>query len=104
VIQAGQRYRTKVDLPVVAMTSWAAPFTDGHDRVLDAGEEFLIENAPPSGATAVYGIPVDYHRLHSKMVPWTDRLQFWYYRGYYLCLQIVDIEQRCELLPPKDPR
>jgi hypothetical protein len=34
------------------MTSWAAPFTGGYDRVLGTGEVFTILNDPPETARA----------------------------------------------------
>ena len=98
VICKGQRYRTKSDVPVTALTSWAAPFTGGYDRVLRAGEVFTISNDPPQTATAVYCEPVDYRRLHREFIPFRDRIQFWLYRGFYLCIRLKDIEERCELL------
>ncbi len=98
MISKGQRYKTKTDMPVTAMTSWAAPFTGGYDRVLGAGEVFTISNDPPEAATAVYCVPADYRRLHRELVPFRDRLQFWFYRGYYLCVRLRDIEEKCELL------
>ena len=98
MITRGQRYKTKTDIAVITMTSWAAPFTGGYDRVLVAGEIFTILNDPPESATAVYCEPADYRRLHREFIPLRDRLQFWFYRGYYLCVRIKDIEEKCELL------
>lgn len=50
MIIKGQRYKAKQDIPVIAMTSWAAPFTGGYDRVLRAGEalRWLCVGAPLS--------------------------------------------------------
>ncbi len=97
-ISEGQRYKTKSDIPVTAMTSWAAPFTGGYDRILGAGEVFTILNDPPEAATAVYCLATDYRRLHRQFVPFRDRMQFWLYRGYYLCVRLRYIEEMCELL------
>lgn len=98
MIAKGQRYRTTSDIPVTAMTSWALPFTGGYPCVLDAGEIFSIDYDPPETATAVYCDPEDYHGLHKKFIPLRDRIRFWFYRGYYLCIDIKDIEEHCELL------
>ncbi len=98
MISQGQRYKTKTEIPVTAMTSWAAPFTGGYHRVLGAGEVFTILNDPPEAATAVYCEPADYRRLHRELIPFRDRLQFWIYRGYYLCVRLRDVEEKCELL------
>lgn len=98
MIAKGQRYKTKKDIPVIAMTSWAAPFTGGYDRVLRAGEVFTIANDPPKGATAVYCDPDDYKRLHREFIPFADRLRFWVYLGYYLCIKLKDIDDSCERL------
>jgi hypothetical protein len=98
MISKGQHYRTRSDIPVTAMTSWAAPFTGGYKRVLRSGEVFTISNDPPKIATAVYCRPKDYKRLHREFIPLRDRLQFWLYRGYYLCIQLKDIEDSCEIV------
>ena len=101
-MRKGQRYRTRVDLPVIAMTEWAAPYTGGYERTLKAGEEFTIANDAPGTATMVYADAADYKRLHKEFIPLGDRLRFWSYRGWYLCLNIKDVQGKCELLyePP----
>jgi hypothetical protein len=96
MISKGQHYRTRKDIPVIAMTSWAAPFTGGYDRVLRAGEVFTVANDPPQKVTAVYCKPKDYRRLHREFIPARDRFRFWIYRGYYLCIKLKDIEENCE--------
>ena len=50
------------------MTSWAAPCTGGEDGILPDGEEFVVANDPPEGATAVYCDPVRYDQLHAYFV------------------------------------
>ena len=95
-VERGQRYRAKVDVSVTCMTSWAAPFTGGYERVLPKGETIVISNNPPPGATAVYADPENYRRLHSTMVPVRDRLQFWVYRGYYLCVRLAQLDSAFE--------
>ena len=95
-VERGQRYRAKVDVSVTCMTSWAAAFTGGYDRVLPKGETLVIANDPPPGATAVYADPENYRKLHSTMVPITDRLQFWVYRGYYLCVRLAQLDSDFE--------
>jgi hypothetical protein len=80
------------------MTYWAAPFTGGYDRVLRAGEVFTILNDPPQTATAVYCDPENYRSLHREFIPFRDRVQFWVYRGFYLCIRLKEIEDKCELL------
>jgi hypothetical protein len=95
-ISKGQHYRTRRDIPVTAMTSWAAPFTGGYERILRAGEEFTVANDPPATATAVYCDPKDYRKLHREFIPVSDRFRFWIYRGYYLCIKLKDIEESCE--------
>jgi hypothetical protein len=95
MVRKGQRYRSIVPLQVIAMTSWAAPFTGGEKRVLPAGEEFVISNDPPEGATAVYCDPVRYEELHAQFVPTRDR-QSKRYTGYYLCIDLNVIAGQCE--------
>jgi hypothetical protein len=98
VIAKGQRFKTTSDIPVTAMTSWAAPFTGGYNVVLRTGEIFTIANDPPETATAVYCDPDDYQRLHREFIPFRDRIQFWLYRGFYLCIQLSDIREKCDLI------
>jgi len=80
------------------MTSWSAPFTGGYERVLPAGEIFRIINDPPEKATAVYADAENYKKLHKTFIPLSDRMRFIFYRGYYLCIKIKDIEEKCESL------
>ncbi len=98
MIKSGQKYRANKDLHITCMTAWRAPYTGGHEKVLPEGEEFIISSDPPEGATAVYADPVNYNKLHSKFVSWTDRIRFFLYAGYYLCIDIKTIEESCELL------
>ena len=78
------------------MTSWAAPFTGGYPRTLPADEIIVVTHDPPANATAVYCDPERYRALHTLMVPWRDRLQFWIYRGYYLCVPLETLRVDCE--------
>jgi hypothetical protein len=80
------------------MTSWAAPFTGGHSRTLPANETIVVANDPPAHATAVYCDPERYKDLHALMVPMRDRIQFWVYRGYYLCVPIETLRVDCDPL------
>lgn len=77
------------------MTSWNAPYTGGYDRILKAGEKFVVSSNPQPGATAVYCDPLDYKRLHKVMIPWTDRIQFWVYSGFYLSIKLDQISDNC---------
>jgi len=97
-VTRGQRYRARVDVAVTCVTSWAAPFTGGYDRVLPKGEVVSIANDPPPGATAVYADPENYRGLHATMVPRRERLQFWVYRGYYLAVELARLEADFDLL------
>jgi hypothetical protein len=97
-VAVGQRYRAKVDVRVTCMTSWAAPFTGGYERQLPRGETVTIAQDPPETATAVWADPENYRKLHSQMVPWRDRAQFWVYRGYSLCIRLKQLETDFDLL------
>lgn len=99
-VERGQRYRARVDVPVTCLTAWALPFTGGYERVLPRGETIVIVNDPPPGATAVYADPENYRKLHATMVPLTDRLRFWTYRGYYLCVRLTRLDSAFEPVPP----
>jgi hypothetical protein len=94
MIRKGERYRTSEAVEVIAMTHWVGPFTGGARATLPAGEEFVVSNDPPPGATAVYCDPVRYDALHSLFVPKTDRDQP-NYGGYYLCVPLEAIRTQC---------
>lgn len=76
--------------------------TLGYDRILKAGEEFTISHNPNAGATAVYCDPVEYKRLQSELIPWTDRIRFWVYAGFYLCIALDEIENNCQLIGDRE--
>jgi hypothetical protein len=95
MVRKGERYQSKAPLEVIAMTAWTAPCTGGEDGVLPAGEEFVVSNDPPEGATAVYCDPVRYDELHAHFVPAKDRSNK-RYSGYYLCIDLGLIAERCE--------
>ena len=97
MVRKGQIYRCKAKLPVICMTSWSAPFTGGHERVLPRGESFKISNDPPASATAVYADPINYDELHAILIPDDDR-KAKNYVGFYLCVQLEQIESDCELI------
>ncbi len=99
-VARGQRYRAKVDVVVTCMTSWAAPYTGGDERVLPRGEIVTIANDPPPTATAVYADPENYRALHRRMVPLRLRAQFWAYRGYHLALRLDQLETDFESVEP----
>ena len=102
-MRLARRYRAKTDIPVVAMTSWAGPGSGAYERVLGAGEDFSIETHPTPGAKAVYCRPVDYARLQRELIPLRDRILFWSYRGYYLCIDTRVIAESCEPLAEGAP-
>ncbi len=83
---------------MTCLTDWRAPFTGGYKRILPAGEEFIIANDPPDQASAVYADPVNYNKRHKLFVPWTDRIRFLLYNGYYLCIDMELIHAHCSLL------
>lgn len=98
MIKQGQTYRANTNIEITCMTSWRAPYTGGHKRSLPAGEEFIITNDPPEQATAVYADPLNYDKLHKQFVPWTDRIRFLLYTGYYLCIELETIRTGCSLV------
>lgn len=104
MIKKGQKYRALEELRVTCMTAWAAPFTGGYRRILSKGEAFTVSHDPVAGATAVYCDPENYDVLHHRFVPRRDRWQFWLYRGYYLCIDLDTIRQKCELVEAEASR
>ncbi len=99
MVHKGQTYRTRRDIEVTAMTSWAAPVSGGQKVILAAGELFKISNDPPETATAVYCAPVnaeEYQRMEVMFVHPEERTAD-LYTGFYLCLYIEDIEKSCDL-------
>ena len=102
MIKQGQTYRADADIKITCMTAWRAPYTGGSTQTLPAGEEFVISNDPPAQATAVYADPVNYEKLHKQFVPWTDRIRFLLYNGYYLCIDLQKIKEQCSLVKEAD--
>ncbi len=100
-VARGQRYRARSDVTLTCVTSWATPYTGGHERVLPRGEIVTIAIDPPPGATAVYADPENYRALHRQMVPLRDRARFWVYRGYTLAVRFDQLERDFE---PAEPR
>ncbi|GHC05795.1 hypothetical protein GCM10007047_23470 [Cerasicoccus arenae] len=98
MITQGQIYETNTDIPIICMTSWRAPFTGGHDRILKKGEKFKVSHDPAEKASAVYCDPLRYKELHKKMVPRGDRMRFWVYAGYYFCIKLEIIRNECKLV------
>lgn len=105
MIHEGDRYSPNKSLEVIAMTSWAAPYTGGSDGILPAGEEFTVSHPPREGATAVYCDPVNYDKLHAHFVPVRDRKNR-RYSGYYLCVPIEHILADCTRIgqSPTEPQ
>ena len=97
MVSEGQKYKALTDIELTCMTSWSAPYTGGYERIFPCGEEFVIENDPPTGATAVYANPCNYDKLHEQFIPLHDRKQK-RYQGYYLGIKLEDIEHKCELV------
>jgi hypothetical protein len=91
----GDRYRCLQSFPVIAMTSWAAPYTGAAEGTFPAGEAFVVLSDPAAGATAVSCRPVRYERLHANLVPESDRADP-LYRGYYLVMDIDFVMSRCK--------
>lgn len=98
MIKTGQKYIANEDIKITCMTSWSVPYTGGYDRILPAGEEFIIANDPSRDATAVYANPVNYRKLHKKFVPWTVRMRIFLYNGYYLSIDLKIIYKSCSLI------
>ncbi len=98
----GQRFRAKVDVKVLCLTSWSAPYTGSHDRVLPKGEIVSIGMDPPAWAKGVYLDPENYEQLHEMMVPAEERQQE-FYCGYYLAISFDQLRQEFEPLPQIDP-
>jgi hypothetical protein len=91
------RFRTTKPIEVSALTTWAAPFTGGDIRSLPAGEEFVVLNAPPEGASAVTCRPVRYEELHQHFVRYVDRSAPTY-ESYYLVVSLEQLRTCCTSL------
>ena len=88
------RYRSNKAIPVLALTSWRAPFTGGYERSLPEGEAFtvLFDSAEP--ATAAACMPDRYDDLHSHFIPAKDR-EAESYAGYYLVISLRELADSC---------
>jgi len=95
MILTGQKYRATKPLDVIAFSSCRDPCTSGSKGTLAKGEVFTINQGPNSDAIAVYCVTENYKMLHATFISESDRSSA-RYRGYYLCVAIKDIVEKCE--------
>ena len=69
----GQRYRAKVDLDVIGVISFAAPFTSGFQGTFPKGATATVAEDPPSFARGVHLRPDDYEHFERLFVPEAER-------------------------------
>ena len=93
----GSRYLSKRAIPVLALTSWSAPFTGGDERSIPEGEVFSVLHDPPESATAAVCLPERYDELHDHFVP-ADTRHATNYLGYYLVIPLRELEGSCDQL------
>ena len=70
--------------------------------MLPRGERFRISHEPVEGRTAVYADPLNYRKLEKQMVERRDRWCFLLYAGYYLCIYVDTIKEKCRLVADRD--
>jgi len=97
-VAKGQRYRVTQELRVIVMTEWTAPYTGGYERTLSPGVQFVITSNPGPWASSVFCDPDDARALARALIPWRDRWRLWVYRGFFLCVQLPDLDRCCERL------
>ena len=97
IVLKGRKFRTRQALKVTCMTAWAAPYTGGSEVLLPRGEVFIVTDDPLPTSTAIYADPLNYEDLETMLVRPEDRAHP-KYRGFYLCINLKDIEEHCELL------
>jgi hypothetical protein len=90
----GYRYRITTEFEAIVLTQWLAPFTDGYDKTLPLGLEFIVVTDPPSGATAVAAKPDPYKKWESVLVDVKDT-QAEKYDGYSLVIPIDRLVSHC---------
>ena len=98
----GQVYEPLEDIEVTCMVAFRAPYTGGYKRRLPKGERFRISHEPPERATAVYADPLNYRSLERQIVERRDRWRFLLYAGYYLCIHLDTIREKCRLVADAD--
>lgn len=102
MIHKGQIYEPLEDIEVTCMVAFSAPGTGGYKRMLPKGERFRISHEPLEGKTAVYADPLNYRKLEKQMVKRGDRWRFLLYAGYYLCIYLEAIREKCRLVEDAD--
>lgn len=86
-VQLGQVFRAVNDVRVGVSVLYKAPGSSGHEGILLKDTRVVIENSPPSGATHVYALPLNYAELEKSLVPDKERTHP-QYQGYGISIHL----------------
>lgn len=78
------------DYETMYLTGWKAPTTGGGRAILPAGERIKVQTYS-KGAIAANCTPINYDKLHSLIVPESDRINS-KYSGYGLVIPLDDLD------------
>ena len=93
----GQVYKALRDIPVIYMTSWAAPCSGGRENILPNGELFEVLSDSTGNFPSLYAAPLNYEGLQEKFIPEDERKNP-LYRGFYLSIRKAIVNADCTLI------
>ena len=96
-IKKGQRFRTRVEMEVLFLTSWYAPCTSGGRGKLAAGTVLVVDHDPMPQATGVACIPENYSEVERHLVSEKDR-QTPRYSNFHLVMDLASLREECDRL------
>ena len=94
----GDIYESAEDQIISYLTAWSAPYTGDGSAMLFKGERILINTESRDEKPVVaYAIPVEYEKLHVRMVPEKVRTSP-KYGGFYFCFSTKDLNEKFRLI------
>lgn len=93
--KSGDIYRSKRNVAVTTMITFAAPFTGGHECKLPPGIEVKIGEIYEDLPVAINCIPIKSEELESTLVPEND-INSDKYTGYYLTIKTHEFKDGFE--------
>jgi len=85
-------YQAAEDVEIGYMTHWLAPFTGGGNAILPKGEKIQVNEVFMEQPIAVNCTPLNYKKLHEKIVPQSERMEP-NYDGYSLSVKTIQLHR-----------
>ena len=94
----GTRFRSRRDVVVKGIITFAAPFSDGFEGVLPANEVLVLDSEPHPSAKGMWLVPERYDHFETVFVPSRDRAHEGY-GGYAVAIDYDQVGADVEVLP-----